>query len=62
MRKKSEGRRMQIFVAMEEEANENTAQNENITTTVSDGKQRDKDWDGVVGFLHPFWYSISFSS
>lgn len=71
LRKRTEGRRAQLLSVMNEEdakyQKENpglkTSSSEeweavkaaDLKTTTKDGKSQ-KDWDGVIGFFHPFWY------
>ena len=69
LRKKTAGRRAQILDLVESEEKEYLAENgkrrdsddwEEVeayaTASSNNGEKADKDWDGIVGFFHPFWY------
>ena len=72
LKKKTEGRRSVLFSVMEDE-NKNTIQElSDSKSTSSDEwekvsgaednvaeklKEKTKDWDGIIGFFHPFWYA-----
>lgn len=72
LRKKTEGRRSQLVTIMNEDGDKFKAASPELKGTlggkkrtveaaglcISDGSQRGvrKDWDGIVGFFHPFWY------
>ncbi len=72
LRRKTEGRRAHIFEVMEADEKEFEAENrdkqrpgsddewENVGSymvgSVGNGEKGQKDWDGIVGFFHPFWY------
>jgi alpha-1,2-mannosyltransferase len=72
LRKKTAGRRAQILelVAAEEEvyAREEREKGDNdeweavevYTGSAKNGEKGDKEWDGIVGFFHPFWYIFPF--
>jgi alpha-1,2-mannosyltransferase len=70
LRRKTAGRRAQILDLVEQEEKEFQAENrerddsddwENIdghtTATANNGEKADKEFDGLVGFFHPFWYA-----
>ncbi len=75
LRRKTAGRRMQILERVEEEEKElaedpkarrdSDEEWENIESytagTSKNGEKADKEWDGIVGFFHPFWYASSSS-
>lgn len=69
LRKKTDGRRIQLLTYMDEEnkkyhnANKDTAAgdvgggpNVDIDSKVQAALESQKDWSGIVGFFHPFWY------
>jgi alpha-1,2-mannosyltransferase len=69
LRKKTAGRKAQILELVESEEAEYTANAENrrdsddwenvesyATGTANNGEKADREWDGIVGFFHPFWY------
>jgi alpha-1,2-mannosyltransferase len=70
LRRKTAGRRAQILERAEEEEQSFSADGgkrrdsdeewENVESyavgTSENGKAAAKDWDGIVGFFHPFWY------
>lgn len=71
LRKKTDGRRSQIVAVMNEEDEKFWRDNSGLKTSSSDeweaveganlveaGKdaKAQQDWDGIVGFFHPFWY------
>jgi len=69
--RKTEGRRASILEIMEEDQKQYEAENKNKKQNSSDdewenvegyavgsagnGEKGQKDWDGIVGFFHPFW-------
>ena len=68
LRKKTAGRKEQILEKVEADEKElvekgkdrrDSDEWENVeaytTGTAKNGEKADKDWDGVVGFFHPFW-------
>lgn len=71
LRRKTDGRRCHILEVVEaderkyrdsksakgrkEEKEDRDTFNNTEATGTSDGKVYDKDWDGIVGFFHPFW-------
>ena len=65
LRKRTEGRRAHLLALMTEEdkaARANDPQGSSETKLVFDVDDdlkipldKQKDWDGVVGFFHPFW-------
>ena len=69
LRKKSAGRKAQILelVAADEKGYTTTADRERrdsdewesveayATGTAGTGEKADTEWDGIVGFFHPFW-------
>lgn len=71
LRKRTEGRRAQLLSVMNEEDEKYQKENPGFSTssseeweavdgldlkiTTKDGKSQ-KDWDGIIGFFHPFWY------
>jgi alpha-1,2-mannosyltransferase len=71
LRRKTAGRRAQILECVEEEekilAEDQGARRdsdeewENVESyaagTAKNGEKADKEWDGIVGFFHPFWYA-----
>jgi alpha-1,2-mannosyltransferase len=70
LRRKTAGRRAQIVERAEEasrsiEAKEKRDSDEwehvesYLQDTVGNGEKGAKDWDGIVGFFHPFWYSFT---
>lgn len=70
MRKKTEGRRAQILELVEkdeaewakkaEKGRRDSDEWENVDSlavgTAKNGEQGEEEWDGIVGFFHPFWY------
>jgi alpha-1,2-mannosyltransferase len=70
LRRKTEGRRAQILERVDGdekalEADKSSRRNsdeewENIESfaagTAKNGEKADREWDGIVGFFHPFWY------
>jgi alpha-1,2-mannosyltransferase len=70
LRKKTDGRRCRILEVMEEDRRAFAESNkehkgsddewENIDAhavgTSGNGEKGEKEWDGIVGFFHPFWY------
>jgi len=69
--RKTDGRRAKILEVMEEDEKKYHAKQteskdsldeewENIEAytvgTAGNGEKGSKDWDGIVGFFHPFWY------
>lgn len=71
LQRKTAGRRQQILARVEEDEKALAEVKgtkvvdedwENIDAhtvgTAENGKQADAEWDGVVGFFHPFWYAI----
>ena len=71
LRKKTEGRRAQLIAIMDEEDTQYSKTHTSSTTSPNDGCkavggeinlepgnkdcQSQKDWDGIIGFFHPFW-------
>jgi alpha-1,2-mannosyltransferase len=69
LRKKTDGRRHHILEVMEQEEKTFSATHperkgsddewENVeayaTGTSGNGEKGQKEWDGIVGFFHPFW-------
>ncbi len=70
LRRKTEGRRQRIFEVMAEEeesfqqqagdkAGRDEDEWENVEAyavgSAGNGEKGQRDWDGVVGFFHPFW-------
>jgi alpha-1,2-mannosyltransferase len=68
LRKRAAGRRTQILKRTEddemaylvpEEARRNSDDWEDVdaytTGTAKNGEKADPEWDGIVGFFHPFW-------
>lgn len=71
LRKKTEGRRAQLIAVMHEEDEKYWKENARPKTSPSagweavegetdeksgsTGVQSQKDWDGIIGFFHPFW-------
>jgi alpha-1,2-mannosyltransferase len=31
---------------------------EEVASVAKDGNKADKQWEGIVGFFHPFWYRL----
>ena len=70
LKKKTEGRKELILKTVEEEEKawvENEEQRdsdewENVDAyavgEAKNGEKAEKEWDGVVGFFHPFWYVL----
>lgn len=69
LRKKTAGRKAQILEKVEADEKEWVAKAEGrrdsdewenveayATGTAKNGDKGDKEWDGIVGFFHPFWY------
>lgn len=69
LRKKSAGRRAQIlelveadeqeFIAKGGQKSNSDGESENVVAGTARNGQKDAEWDGIVGFFHPFWYGIS---
>jgi alpha-1,2-mannosyltransferase len=71
LRRKTAGRRAQILERVESEeklfaVDEGSRRDsdedwENVESyaagTAKNGEKADKEWDGIVGFFHPFWYA-----
>jgi alpha-1,2-mannosyltransferase len=71
LRRKTAGRRAQIFEHIEGEEKElaedqsvrrdSDEEWENVESyaagTAKNAEKADKEWDGIVGFFHPFWYA-----
>ena len=67
LRKKTAGRRAQILELVDADEKEFIAKGgrrgsdewENVKSyaagTANNGEKADADWDGIVGFFHPFW-------
>lgn len=67
LRKKTAGRKAQILELVESDEKEYAVEGEagdsgeweNVeayaTGTAKNGEKADKEWDGIVGFFHPFW-------
>jgi alpha-1,2-mannosyltransferase len=72
LRKKTAGRKAQILDLVEAEEKEYQAGSkgrrdsdewENVQSGLADengGAAADREWDGIVGFFHPFWW-VSFT-
>jgi len=70
LRKKTEGRRAQILEAVEKDEKEFAEKGERRDSdewesvdayavgTAKNGEKGDKEWDGIVGFFHPFWWVL----
>lgn len=72
LRRKTAGRRAQILECVEAEEKSLAADldsgrdsDEDWETvesyaagTAKNGEKADKEWDGIVGFFHPFWYAF----
>jgi alpha-1,2-mannosyltransferase len=71
LRKKTAGRKAQILEMVEAGEKEFAAEGgdrrdsdewENVeayaTGTSKNGETADREWDGIVGFFHPFWYGF----
>lgn len=71
LKKKTAGRRSQILDMVEEDQKAFASQHkerrdsdewENVeayaTGTAKNGEKGDAEWDGFVGFFHPFWYTL----
>ncbi len=72
LRRRTAGRRAQILerVGGEEKApaedqsarRDSDEEWENVESyaagTAKNGEKADKEWDGLVGFFHPFWYAL----
>jgi alpha-1,2-mannosyltransferase len=69
LRKKTAGRKAQILDLVEAEEKEfleeggerrDSDEWENVEAyavgSAKNGEKADKEWDGIVGFFHPFWY------
>lgn len=65
LRRKTDGRRIHLINLMEEEHRKYLHQHKDSDSTTRDkldanGElQATQDWQGVVGFFHPFWYEFS---
>jgi alpha-1,2-mannosyltransferase len=69
LKKKTEGKKELILKTVEEEEKawvENEEQRDNdewenvdayAVGTAKNGEKGEREWDGVVGFFHPFWYA-----
>jgi hypothetical protein len=71
LRRKTAGRRAQILERVEGDekalAEDQSARRdsdeewENVESyaagTARNGEKADKEWDGIIGFFHPFWYA-----
>jgi len=71
LRRKTAGRRAQILECVEGEEKaliedqsakrDSDEEWENVESyaagTAKNGEKADKEWDGIVGFFHPFWYA-----
>jgi alpha-1,2-mannosyltransferase len=68
LRKKTAGRKAHILELVATEEKEYAAEGENrrdsddwenvdayATGTAKNGEKADREWDGIVGFFHPFW-------
>jgi len=68
LRKKTAGRKAQILDLVESEEKDYAANAKNrrdsddwenvesyATGTANNGEKADREWDGIVGFFHPFW-------
>ena len=67
LRNKTAGRRAHILDLSEKDGKEYAERNgrrdsdewENVESyaagTAKNGEKGDKEWDGIVGFFHPFW-------
>jgi alpha-1,2-mannosyltransferase len=69
LRQKTAGRKQQVLeiVAKDEKEFRETGEKRRdsdewesvesyATGTAKNGEKADKEWDGIVGFFHPFWY------
>lgn len=71
--KKTEGRRSVLVSAMDEENDKWAQEHADSKSSSSDEwekvagaeaavaeklKDKTKDWDGIIGFFHPFWYAM----
>jgi alpha-1,2-mannosyltransferase len=70
LRKKTEGRKAQIFELVEkdelawakkaEQGRRDSDEWENVDSlaagTARNGEEGEEEWDGIVGFFHPFWH------
>jgi hypothetical protein len=74
LRRKTDGRRSQILEVMEEEERAFEQKNHGRTAgdddewetveayavgSANNGEMGEAEWDGIVGFFHPFWYVSS---
>lgn len=73
LRKKTAGRKAQILELVEKdqadweksgkenEERRNSDEWENVegyaAGTVGNGEKANREWDGIIGFFHPFWYA-----
>ena len=67
LKRKTAGRKAQMLELVEADEKEYAAEGERrdsdewesveayATGTAKNGEKADKEWDGIVGFLHPFW-------
>ena len=58
LRRKTEGRRLQLLQIMNDQEAAYEAKNKGKATeksSTSAGNTPKNDWDGIVGFFHPFW-------
>jgi len=70
LRKKTEGRRARILETVEKDEKEFAEKGERRDSeewesvdayavgTARNGEKGDKEWDGIVGFFHPFWWAL----
>ena len=72
LRRRTAGPRVQILERIEGEekalANDQSARRdsdddwENVESSAvgsaKNGEKADEEWDGIVGFFHPFWYAV----
>ena len=69
LRKKTDGRRAHLKALMNEDDKKyrlrNAGRESNLgeewrnIKALAEQKDTQKDWDGIIGFFHPFWYVAS---
>lgn len=77
LRRKTSGRRQTLLAAMDEEDQKFWQENTNTKDSPSDewetidgasvadlgdASKTNKDWNGIVGFFHPFWYAVLYQT